>query len=65
MRSASSACAMAIPTRQCGSGALRDLASRTGMRELALRSLEHRTALGDDGAAAAATLLAADIEAAA
>lgn len=46
-------------------GALRDLASRTGMRELALRSLEHRTALGDDGAAAAATLLAADIEAAA
>jgi hypothetical protein len=46
-------------------GALWNLPSRTGMRELALRSLEHGAALGDDGAAAAATLLAADIEAAA
>jgi hypothetical protein len=35
-------------------GALRNLASRTGMRGLALRSLEHGAALGDDGAAAAA-----------
>jgi tetratricopeptide (TPR) repeat protein len=41
---------------------LRDLASRTGMRELVVRSLLHGAALGDAGDAAAATLLAADID---
>jgi hypothetical protein len=41
---------------------LTDLASRTGMRELTVRALRHAAALGDDGAAAAARLLAADID---
>jgi hypothetical protein len=34
------------------------------MRELALRSLQHGAALGHDGDAAAAAMLAADIDAA-
>ena len=41
---------------------MRNLASRTGMRELALRSLLHGAALGNDGAAAAAAMLAAETE---
>jgi DNA-binding SARP family transcriptional activator len=41
---------------------LRDLASRTGMRELTVRSLLHGAALGRAGDAEAATLLAADID---
>lgn len=42
--------------------ALHDLASRTGMRELRIRALLHGAALGDEGAAAAAELLVADID---
>jgi len=41
---------------------LRDLASRTGMRELTVRSMLHGAALGNPGDATAATLLAADID---
>ncbi len=41
---------------------LRDLASRTGMKELAVRSLLHGAALGNGGDAAAAAMLVADIE---
>ena len=41
---------------------LRDLASRTGMRELTVRSMLHGAALGRPGDAAAARLLAADID---
>ena len=41
---------------------MRNLASRTGMRELALRSPLHGAALGDDGDGAAAAMLAAEIE---
>lgn len=37
-------------------------ASRTGMRELIVRSMVHEAALGNHGDAAAASLLAADIE---
>jgi DNA-binding SARP family transcriptional activator len=42
--------------------ALRNLASRTGMKEFTRSSLRHGAALGDEGDAAAAALLAADIE---
>ena len=42
--------------------AMRELASRTGMRELIVRALLHSAALGDAGDAAAAALLAADID---
>jgi DNA-binding SARP family transcriptional activator len=41
---------------------MRNLASRTGMRELALRSLLHGAALGNEGDGAAAAMLAAEIE---
>jgi tetratricopeptide (TPR) repeat protein len=41
---------------------MRNLASRSGMRELTLRSLLHGAALGRDGDAAAAVMLAAEIE---
>lgn len=41
---------------------MRRLASRTGMRELTVRSMLHGAALGDEGDAVAATLLAADID---
>jgi DNA-binding SARP family transcriptional activator len=41
---------------------MRNLASRSGMRELTLRSLLHGAALGHDGDAAAAVMLAAEIE---
>jgi len=41
---------------------MRSLESRTGMRELALRSLLHGAALGNNGAAAVAATLAAEIE---
>jgi DNA-binding SARP family transcriptional activator len=43
-------------------GALRQLASRTGMRELTVRALLHGAALGHKGDARAAALLAADID---
>jgi hypothetical protein len=42
--------------------ALRQLASRTGMKELMVRSLVHGAALGHDGDAPAAALVAADID---
>lgn len=41
---------------------MRQLASRTGMRELTVRSLLHGAALGHEGDAAAAALVAADID---
>ena len=41
---------------------LRTLASRTGMRDLTLRSLRHGAALGNEGDAAAAAILATEIE---
>ena len=41
---------------------LRELASRTGMRELTVRSFLHGAALGNDGDADAGALLASDIE---
>ena len=41
---------------------MRRLASRTGMRELTVRSMLHGAALGDEGDAVAARLLAADID---
>jgi DNA-binding SARP family transcriptional activator len=40
---------------------MRDLTSRTGMRELEVRALRHSAACGDPGAGPAATLLAANI----
>jgi DNA-binding SARP family transcriptional activator len=43
-------------------GTLRILASRTGMRDLTLRSLRHGAALGNEADAAAAAILAAEIE---
>jgi tetratricopeptide (TPR) repeat protein len=42
--------------------AMRELTSRTGMRGLLLRSLQHGAAMGDRADAAAAVLLAADLE---
>ena len=41
---------------------LRNLASRTAMRELVLRSLLHGAALGNEGDGAAAAVLAEEIE---
>jgi DNA-binding SARP family transcriptional activator len=41
---------------------MRERASRTGMRELMVRSMWHAAALGSDGDAAVAALLAADID---
>ena len=41
---------------------MRELASRTGMRELTVRALLHSAALGDAGDAAAAALLAAEVD---
>jgi hypothetical protein len=41
---------------------MRHLASRTGMKELNVRSLLHSAALGHDGDASAAALVAADID---
>lgn len=41
---------------------MHELTSRTGMRELEVRSPRHNAALGDPDAADTATLLAADIE---
>jgi len=41
---------------------LRTLASRTGMKELLLRSLLHGAALGNQGDATAAAIIAVEIE---
>ena len=41
---------------------MRELASRTGMRELTVRALLHSAALGDAGDAAAAALLATRVD---
>jgi ATP/maltotriose-dependent transcriptional regulator MalT len=43
-------------------GTMRELASRAGMQELVLRSLRHGAALGNEGDAAAAAVLAEEIE---
>ena len=43
-------------------GTMRELASRTGMRELTVRALLHSAALGDAGDAAAAALLATEVD---
>jgi hypothetical protein len=42
--------------------AMRELTSRTGMRELTVRAMLHSAALGNAGDANAAALLAADID---
>ncbi len=42
--------------------AMRELAARTGMRELTVRALVHSAALGDAGDAAAAEMLAPDVD---
>ena len=41
---------------------MRELASRTGMRELTVRALVHSAALGNAGDAAAAALLATEVD---
>ena len=41
---------------------MQNLASRSGMREPTLRSLQHGAALGNEGDAAAAAMLAAEME---
>ena len=41
---------------------MRELASRTGMRELTVRAMLHSAALGDAGDAGAAPMLAAEID---
>jgi hypothetical protein len=41
---------------------MRELTSRTGMRELSVRALLHSAALGESGAATAAALLAGDVD---
>ena len=50
------------PDTQAWVETLRTLASRTGMKELLLRSLLHGAALGNQGDATAAAILAAEIE---
>ena len=60
MRSAPSAAGTATRTPPRWIEELRELASRTGMREFTLRSLLHGAALGNAGDAAAAELLAAE-----
>lgn len=41
---------------------MRDLASRSGMKELTVRAMLHAAALGDEGDAAAARLIAAELD---
>ena len=41
---------------------MRDLTSRTGMKELTVRAMLHSAALGGTGDAALAAVLAADID---
>lgn len=50
------------PGTQAWIGALRALASRAGMKDLILRSLRHGAALGNEGDATAAAILAAEME---
>jgi tetratricopeptide (TPR) repeat protein len=52
----------AHPGTKLWADTMRQLASRTGMRELIVRSMIHGAALGNEGDAATAALLAADIE---
>jgi len=52
----------AHPDTQAWIDAMQNLASRTGMKDLALRSLRHGAALGNQGDAAAAAILAAEIQ---
>ena len=51
------------PDTQAWVETMQKLAARAGMREFALRSLLHGAALGNDGDAAAAAILSADLEA--
>ena len=55
-------CRHGHPDTEAWIHALRELSSRTGMRELTYRSLLHGAALGDEGDRVAATLLAEEIE---
>lgn len=41
---------------------MRDITSRTGMRELSVRAMLHNAVLGDDGDAPAAAMLASGID---
>ena len=41
---------------------MQNLASRSGMKELTLRSLQHGAALGNNGDSAAAAMLTAEIQ---
>jgi hypothetical protein len=41
---------------------MHDRSSRTGMRELTVRAMLHGAALGDDGDAGMATILASEIQ---
>jgi tetratricopeptide (TPR) repeat protein len=50
------------PDTRSWSDAMRELTSRTGMRELTVRAMLHSAALGNAGDASAAALLAADID---
>ena len=50
------------PDTQAWVETLRTLASRTGMKELLLRSLLHGAALGNQGDATAAAIIAVEIE---
>ena len=62
MRSAPSAAQHGHPETIAWIETMQELTSRTGMRELMVRSLMHGAALNRDGDAAAAALLAADLE---
>ncbi len=50
------------PSTKLWADTMRQLASRTGMKELTVRSMIHGAALGNKGDADAAALLAADID---
>jgi hypothetical protein len=50
------------PETRAWSQTMRDLTSRTGMKELTARAMLHSAAFGNDGDSSAAALLAADID---
>ena len=56
------AVAEAMPQASAWVNELQDLAARSGMRELTVRACLHRAALGDSASAAAAKLLAGQID---
>jgi hypothetical protein len=55
-------CEHGHPSTRTWADEMFELASRTGMRELVVRSLAHRASLGNPSDAEAAALLAADID---